>query len=218
MKHLISKSSYVLLLSFWSRFVFIISPHIQEIRQQPYPKQGGPPPRPINHAIIKQNNSDHHVPSSMFVFFHPTPSAFMSKQKILTFPSYLCPPQVQNVPGTSPPAVESSSRRVFRRSTPTTWIARSWSLLPRCRRSFWSSRALSWSQTRSHPLECSAATTAWRFGTASLEVSHWREQLLQTGKSECLKQKIIKWIMFVHWSSNTHTSKDQQQETWHDIR
>lgn len=55
--------------SFWSRFVFIISPHTQEIRQQPHPEQGGPPPRPIKHAIIEQNNTDHHVLSSMFVFF-----------------------------------------------------------------------------------------------------------------------------------------------------
>lgn len=84
MKHLISTGSYVLLLSFWSHFVFIISPHTQEIRQQPYPEQGGPPPRPIKHAIIEQNNTDHHVLSSIFVFF-PTPSASVNKQKILTF-------------------------------------------------------------------------------------------------------------------------------------
>ncbi len=69
MKHLISTGSYALLLSFWSHLVFIISTHTQEIRQQPYPEQGGPPPRTIKHAIIEQNNTDHHVLSSMFVFF-----------------------------------------------------------------------------------------------------------------------------------------------------
>lgn len=191
MKHLISTGSYVLVLSFWSRFVFIISPHTQEMRQQPYPEQGGPPPRPINHAIIEQNNTDHRVPPSMFVFFPLLHLPQWTNKKSQLFPSSLCPPKVQNVPGTSPPAAESSSHLDFQRSTPTTWTAHSWSLLLKCRRSFWSSRALNWSQTRSHPLECSAVTTAWRFGTVSLEVSHWRDLLLQTGQSECLKQNMI---------------------------
>lgn len=158
-------------------------------KQRAYPEQGGPPPRPINHAIIEQNNTDHRVPPPMFVFFPPTPSASVNKQKNPNF--FLPLPQVQNAPGTSPPAVESSSRPAFQRSTPTTWTAHSWSLLLRCRRSFWSSRASNWSRTHSLPLECPAATTAWRFGTVSLEVSHWKDLLLLIRQSECLKQKII---------------------------
>ncbi len=74
----------MLWLYFWFHLVFIISPHTQEIRQQPYPEQGGPPPRPIKHAINEQNNTDHHVLSSMFVF-SLTPSASVNKPKILTF-------------------------------------------------------------------------------------------------------------------------------------
>lgn len=137
-------------------------------KQRAYPEQGGPPPRPINHAIIEHNNTDHRVPPPMFVF--PPYSMCLSEQT--KNPNLFLPlPQVQNAPGTSHPAVESSSRPAFQRSTPTTWTAHSWSLLLRCLRSFWSSRASNWSRTHSLPLECPAATTAWRFGTVSLEVS-----------------------------------------------
>ncbi len=148
----------MLWLYFWFHLVFIISPHTQEIRQQPYPEQGGPPPRPIKHAINEQNNTDHHVLSSMFVF-SLTPSASVNKPKILTF-SFL---------SVSPSGPECSRNFTssggvikvtgFPEKYPNNLDCTFMILLPRCRRSFWSSRALSWSQTRSRPLECSAATT-----------------------------------------------------------
>jgi len=84
-----------------------------------YPEQGGPPPRPINHAIIEQNNIDHRVPPPVFVF---SPYSICLSQ-LTNF--FLPLPQVPNAPGTSPPAVESSSRPAFQRSTPTTWTAHS---------------------------------------------------------------------------------------------
>lgn len=71
----------------------------------------------------------------------------------------LLSPQVQNVPGTSRPPGASSRPRASPKSTPTTWTAPSWSMPPRCRRSWWSSTASTWSPTSRRRRAPSAATT-----------------------------------------------------------
>lgn len=189
MKHLISAVSYVHVLSFWSRFVFIISPHTQAKSISRAGWASTTAHKPCNHRT-----KQHRPPcsSSDVCFFPPTPSASVNKQKNPNF--FLPLPQVQNAPGTSPPAVESSSRPAFQRSTPTTWTAHSWSLLLRCRRSFWSSRASNWSRTHSLPLECPAATTAWRFGTVSLEVS----LTIKTIRMSETKDHLVGWCLSIY--------------------
>lgn len=145
-------------------------PHIQEKRQQTSSQAGWA----FTTAHKLYTHEAQHRPPGLLLLFVFSFGLFVSVNTNFCTLSPSSPSQVRNVPGTSPPAAESSSLPAFRRSTPTTWTAPSWSSPPKCRKSFWSSRASSWRRTLSRLPECSAATTGWRFGTDSPEVSHRR--------------------------------------------
>lgn len=117
---------------------------------------------------VKKNNF---CPVSVFIFYSLS-REFLNKRfwPWLDVQSL----KVQNVPGTSRPQAASSRLQAFPKSTPTTWTAPSWSTPPRCRRSWWCSTASTWSPTaRLHQVP-SAATTTWRSGMASPQVSSIR--------------------------------------------